>query len=565
LKIAQRELVRAGRERERAARFGSGLPAVAIDDHVVVDFEHAAVVRAQLETIDSIGWHQQPAAECETEPFGTRVIRNTDLHRAVFACRPNAIERAGHQHFLLEVIALQSGFQRGRFDRRRCVQRRVAEFCAAHGTGAPIREKQARGDGRTRMRQRNRDRFFIARRVGIGRVAVERVADRRARKRRFERERGARIQARDIVESVHFGQTVMHAESIERGVLRREPALEIRPVAARARRPCDFGECELARKRHVFHALRRRQIFAPQIGLRAEDVMCLVRRQIRRQRIEAINLLERQAAAGHAQGFALGIAGTMIEIGVARIHDHVVPLLRGRDAALHAAPRHHGRARRQAAFENFIPADQLALVLIEKRFDAAQKITLHCMFVLHAFALHQILHEGAFLPAPGRRLVAAEMDIAAGEQRDHFAQYAFEKLERRFVRAEHVVFDAPDSRDFERAGRTGEFRVCRERRLGMSRHFDLRQDRHLPLRGVGDDFAHLRLRVETAVRLAIAEVWIEVASEDRLLAERADLGQQRIPLDLDAPTLVLGQMPVKGVEFVARHQIDVALDACRDT
>ena len=38
---------------------------------------------------------------------------------------------------------------------------------------------------------------------------------------------------------------------------------------------------------------------------------------------------------------------------------------------------------------------------------------------------------------------------------------------------------------------------------------------------------------------------------------RADLGQLRIFLDLDPPALVLGQVPVKIIELILRHQVDV--------
>jgi hypothetical protein len=41
---------------------------------------------------------------------------------------------------------------------------------------------------------------------------------------------------------------------------------------------------------------------------------------------------------------------------------------------------------------------------------------------------------------------------------------------------------------------------------------------------------------------------------------RPDLGQLRIFLDLDPPTLIVRQMPVKLIKFVLRHQVDVLLD-----
>ncbi len=44
------------------------------------------------------------------------------------------------------------------------------------------------------------------------------------------------------------------------------------------------------------------------------------------------------------------------------------------------------------------------------------------------------------------------------------------------------------------------------------------------------------------------------------LANRPHLGQARIALDLGAPALVVGQVPVQHVEFVERQDVDIGLD-----
>ena len=48
-------------------------------------------------------------------------------------------------------------------------------------------------------------------------------------------------------------------------------------------------------------------------------------------------------------------------------------------------------------------------------------------------------------------------------------------------------------------------------------------------------------------------------SDERLLAPRADLGEPRILLDLDAPALVIGEMPVEAVHLMEREEVDVLL------
>src|SRR5207245_11409293 len=42
-----------------------------------------------------------------------------------------------------------------------------------------------------------------------------------------------------------------------------------------------------------------------------------------------------------------------------------------------------------------------------------------------------------------------------------------------------------------------------------------------------------------------------------VLSPRPDLGELRVALDLDAPALILGEMPVEDIELVQRQQIDV--------
>src|SRR5688572_20744356 len=90
----------------------------------------------------------------------------------------------------------------------------------------------------------------------------------------------------------------------------------------------------------------------------------------------------------------------------------------------------------------------------------------------------------------------------------------------------------------------------------MPRHFDFGNDRHIAFGRV----AHFILRVETAMRNAVADVWIEVLLDHRLLPASADTRQARVLPDLDAPSLVLGEVPVEGVQLVARHEVDVPLD-----
>src|SRR2546425_8528871 len=96
----------------------------------------------------------------------------------------------------------------------------------------------------------------------------------------------------------------------------------------------------------------------------------------------------------------------------------------------------------------------------------------------------------------------------------------------------------------------------------MARHLDLRHDRHEARACVGDDLADIVLRIEATVRLAVEAPrgrFLVLSTDERLTAPRAHLGETRVLLDLEAPPLVVGQVPVEAVELMERREIDVLL------
>ena len=138
------------------------------------------------------------------------------------------------------------------------------------------------------------------------------------------------------------------------------------------------------------------------------------------------------------------------------------------------------------------------------------------------------------------------MDVLAREEIDHFGEDVFEEAEGRLARAVDVLEDAEGGGGLERAGRAAEVRVGGERRERVPRHFDFGNDRDETLGGVADDVANLVLRVEAAVALTVeARGFVPGVADHGLSTEAADLGELGILLDLDAPPLVFGQVPVE--------------------
>src|SRR5512141_2013631 len=97
----------------------------------------------------------------------------------------------------------------------------------------------------------------------------------------------------------------------------------------------------------------------------------------------------------------------------------------------------------------------------------------------------------------------------------------------------------------------------------MAWHLDLGNDAHETLACVGDDLTNVVLRVEAAVSLVVEDGGRRIAnlvSDDGAVAPRADVGEARVLLDLDAPSLVVREMPVEGVHLMQREEVDVLLD-----
>ena len=94
----------------------------------------------------------------------------------------------------------------------------------------------------------------------------------------------------------------------------------------------------------------------------------------------------------------------------------------------------------------------------------------------------------------------------------------------------------------------------------MTGHFDLGNDSDVPFGGIGYHFADLVLRIVAAVRFVRILGRGPMVADNRPAAYGPGLGQSRVTANLDPPTLIVSQMPMKDIEFVQGKDVDKPLD-----
>src|SRR6185437_9317924 len=243
-----------------------------------------------------------------------------------------------------------------------------------------------------------------------------------------------------------------------------------------------------------------------------------------------------------------------------RSHDDVVMLFGSVYAAVFTAPAHDGGVGGDASFEDLVPADDAFALRVEIFFDALDEVALKLIFGLQAELFHTRLAFRVVFPAFLGAFVTADMDVFAGKEGHDLVEDVFEEFENAVVAgAKNVIEDAKGLLDMIGTARAAKPGIGRQSGGGMTRHFDLGDDGDIPVGGIFHDFFDLVLGVVTAVFGAVIARPGEMA-DDGSAAPRAHLRQSWIFLYLDAPALVIGQMPVEVVHFMEGDKVDIAFD-----
>ena len=157
--------------------------------------------------------------------------------------------------------------------------------------------------------------------------------------------------------------------------------------------------------------------------------------------------------------------------------------------------------------------------------------------------------------APG--FIATDMDVFSRKQVAHFCEYVFEKLECRFLAdAKYLFTYPPASPNLIILTLTSELGIAGQSGLGMSGHFDFRNDCYLACCGISNNVTNLLLCIKSPMGNTVILLTMIVMSDDAFLSLRADAGEFGITANFDSPALIVGQMPVEIINFMHADKID---------
>ena len=156
----------------------------------------------------------------------------------------------------------------------------------------------------------------------------------------------------------------------------------------------------------------------------------------------------------------------------------------------------------------------------------------------------------AVLPSVLGTLVATDMDELRGE---HVAQLAIDGLQERehlgIAGTEHIIADAPHLPYLVGTARTAQMGIDVESSLHVAWEVNLGDDVDITFGSVAHNLATVVLSVVAAIGLTVEDA--AVATDDGLLSYATLWCQVGQGFHLEAPALVVGEMPV---ELVAAMQ-----------
>ena len=410
----------------------------------------------------------------------------------------------------------------------------------------------------------NLQRFGIDCRLGSRLTTVERIVDRGIT------QRGQRRRHRTLCHigigrsrnAKNVGSIIITHNLID--LVHTEVTNETIPIAYTFSAPLHLAQCRQTRQQHIIEVIAVGNILSPHIGLNTENMLSVLLGQFLGQfvRIDTINGQE----TANTEGFSLLIGRlAIVEIEVrGGNHHNIVTQLSSLDTAFVTAPRHHRSIGTNLAFENLVPTDHTATLLSEELLDAGHHVALQIVLsrvflvVFQAQLLDLSLAGGALAPTHLRALVATDMDHLRGEELNDLLEYTLQQVEDLVVTcAEHLVRDTPTRPHLIRTTRATQLGICRQSRHHMTRQVDLGNNLDGICRSVLNNLANLILGIESTVRNTV--IGTPILANYGVLTHRTNLGQLGEALDLNAPALIVSEVPMQAVELMNSHNVDICL------
>ena len=258
----------------------------------------------------------------------------------------------------------------------------------------------------------------------------------------------------------------------------------------------------------------------------------------------------------------VGLIFIVVEIeAVVGHHYYLITLLGGNGRRIFSptAPPRDGGGLGDAAFYTFVPTNHLLAVLGEELLHLIDKPRLQFVLVFKSERFDASLAVGALFPVFFSHLVAANVYIFIREKWNNLLVDVFAEFESRIFARTHRRRECLSPTGFGKTSHSVVVAYCSQH---MPRHIYFGNHIDTSFSGISHHIFYLFLGIEATVHLFAVDFAIAVgwhhhigivpgfgASEAYMVllivsAPSTFLGEERVALDFDAPTLVVGEMPV---------------------
>ena len=189
-------------------------------------------------------------------------------------------------------------------------------------------------------------------------------------------------------------------------------------------------------------------------------------------------------------------------------------------------------------------------------FHSPNEVPMQFFHILVALLLHQRLTFIALRPIVEHHFITTYINIWRREKVRQLLDDIFDNAVVAFFSYTPHIVEFTTSRRLIGMCTTSHITKDSRGRKCMSRKVKFRNNHHVPLLGISYQLFHLLLSIVTTISFRTREIGRR--NQFILTSPSPFTSQFRILLDFDSPTVVIGQMQMKLIEFMERHPVDVS-------